>query len=244
MLKSKCKSLILAVVLLGILGMSATEAQAGWWHRWGYWGYPSYTYYSGYSGWYAGVRPAPVYRWAYRPYRWYRGYAWGGRFCATSYCGSPCYNTCCYEPCCGSTVTTYSPGAPTAAPQAAPAPMPAPPQQQPAPALPKTPAVPPSTGPQTNAPVSADSGLLTIRVPDEAQVYVNGYKTKSTGAVRQFVSNGLKPGFSYKYEVRAEMVRDGRLVEDTQVIYLRAGATERVAFSFDARPAQRLATIW
>jgi uncharacterized protein (TIGR03000 family) len=125
------------------------------------------------------------------------------------------------------------------------------PAPQPSPNLPEsqpyTPSVPSPTGavdPQTRTSVSADAGLLSIQVPEDAAVFVNGYRTKSTGTTRQYVSNGLKPGMSYKYEVRAEMVRDGRLVEDTRVVYLTAGNSESVAFSFDSNPQQRLATIW
>ena len=66
---------------------------------------------------------------------------------------------------------------------------------------------------------SADeSGVLTVWVPYDAKVTVNGLETRSTGSRRQFVSYGLKPGFSYKYEVQAEVVRNGQVQEDTRTV--------------------------
>jgi uncharacterized protein (TIGR03000 family) len=89
----------------------------------------------------------------------------------------------------------------------------------------------------------ADSGLLTIQVPAEATVFVNGLKTKSTGANRSYVSHGLKPGFSYKYEVRAVVTRGKTQVEDSKVVYLTAGATEGIAFDFLHQPQHQLAGL-
>ena len=55
---------------------------------------------------------------------------------------------------------------------------------------------------------SADRGLLTIWVPYDAKVTINGIKTKSTGSRRQFVSYGLKPGYNYTYEITAEIAQE------------------------------------
>ncbi len=55
---------------------------------------------------------------------------------------------------------------------------------------------------------SDDSGLLTVWVPYDATVTINGIKTKSTGSRRQFVSYGLKPGYAYSYEITAEIAQE------------------------------------
>ena len=91
-----------------------------------------------------------------------------------------------------------------------------------------------------------NSGLLTIWVPDGAKVFVNGYETKSTGSQRRYVSHGLNPGFSYKFEVRAQVLRDGELLEETRVVHLAAGAREGVAFSFSpaSKSEKDLAIAW
>ena len=86
-----------------------------------------------------------------------------------------------------------------------------------------------------------ESGVLTVWVPYDAKVTVNGLATKSTGSRRQFVSYGLKPGLSYKYVVKAEVVRDGKTVEDTQTAVLTAGQVTAVAFGFNTAAAEQVA---
>jgi len=75
-------------------------------------------------------------------------------------------------------------------------------------------------------------GLLAVSVPSDAKIYVNGQATSSTGETRQYVSRDLQTGYNYAYEVRAELVRDGRTVEQTKRIDLRAGETANLAFDF------------
>ena len=120
------------------------------------------------------------------------------------------------------------------------------------PALPtiETPAAPPATAPApadqpgtSTVPTRANSGLLTVWVPYGAKVFVNGLATHSTGSRRQYVSYGLKPGFSYKYTVRAQVVRGGRLIEDVRTVTMTAGQRTAVAFGFNPVPSQGLALI-
>ncbi len=66
--------------------------------------------------------------------------------------------------------------------------------------------------------VREDGCLLTIWVPHEAKVTINGMQTKSTGSRRQFVSYGLRPGFSYSYEVVAKVVREGKEYTDARLL--------------------------
>jgi uncharacterized protein (TIGR03000 family) len=130
-------------------------------------------------------------------------------------------------------------------------PGPAPMMNQPTPAAPvmpgpapAAPAIPPKP---TTGISRTDAGTLTIWVPEGAKVYVNGQLTKSTGNYRQFISYGLKPGFNYNYEVRAELVLDGRVVEQSRSITLTAGSREGLAFNFDkakAKAGMGLASIW
>jgi uncharacterized protein (TIGR03000 family) len=87
-------------------------------------------------------------------------------------------------------------------------------------------------------PSLSDSGLLTVWVPYNAKVTVNGLETRSTGSKRQFVSYGLKPGFSYKYEIRAEVLRDGQLETETRSVVLTPGERASVAFRFNPKPQE------
>ena len=82
-------------------------------------------------------------------------------------------------------------------------------------------------------PTPADSGMLTVWVPYEAKVTINGLLTKSTGSKRHFVSYGLRPGYTYKYEVKAEIVREGKIVTEEQTVSLTAGERGGVAFGFN-----------
>ncbi len=92
------------------------------------------------------------------------------------------------------------------------------------------------------APTPADSGLLTVVVPFDAKVYINGLETKSTGSRRQFVSYGLKPGYSYRYDIRVELVRDGKLEVATMTKVLKAGSREFATFPFQ-KPDEEFAAL-
>jgi len=72
---------------------------------------------------------------------------------------------------------------------------------------------------------------LTIAVPDAARVFVNDKPTTSTGPLRQYISRGLDAGRSYKFEIRAEMERDGQVVTESRTLVLTAGSREEVAFA-------------
>jgi uncharacterized protein (TIGR03000 family) len=82
--------------------------------------------------------------------------------------------------------------------------------------------------------VRRSEGLLTVSVPADAKIFVNGQATTSKGEVRQYVSRDLSNGMNYTYEVRAEVVRDGQKMEQVKTIDLRAGAANALAFDFDA----------
>ena len=85
------------------------------------------------------------------------------------------------------------------------------------------------------------SATLTVRVPADARVFVNGLATASTGNVRRYVSNGLREGYSYTYQIRAEVVRDGQTVSETQTVKLQAGDTPNVEFALNASDAEPVA---
>ncbi len=78
---------------------------------------------------------------------------------------------------------------------------------------------------------SSDSVLLTVSVPADAKVFVNGQSTSSTGEVRQYVSSGLQPAAVYGYRVRAEYVRDGKTISEEKTVELTAGQSRSLAFS-------------
>ena len=78
---------------------------------------------------------------------------------------------------------------------------------------------------------NSDSVLLTVSVPADAKVFVNGQPTRSTGELRQYASSGLQPAAVYPYRVRAEFVRDGKPISEEKTVQLTAGQTGSLAFS-------------
>lgn len=91
-------------------------------------------------------------------------------------------------------------------------------------------------------PTRENSALLTIWVPADARVMINGLPTMSTGSKREYVSHGLEPGLTYKYEVCAQIIRDGKTLEETKVVFMTAGAQEGVAFGFNPKPRVEVAS--
>lgn len=165
-------------------------------------------------------------RWRAHHYTYYWGWGgWGCCDCCCAVCG------CAVIDCgCGSVV---SPGviyeSPTIVPETGP-----------------TPANPPSNPsdelyrPGSESRLAPQSAMLTVRVPQQARIYVNGVETRSTGDLRRYVSRDLAPGYQYTYEVTAEAVVDGQPVTSTKTVQLRAG--EQTELAFDLRATKQLET--
>ncbi len=308
MMKPTRKLLILTALLLGLGLCAAPQAEAGWWHGYGYgyygWGYGGYTccspcwtpvcsvsvYNPCCDGWYLGVRPGPIRRALFGPYRWYHsGYGYGYGCCSLCYCDPCCCSDGGYvtsdapapdaqsaqkptlappkEPAIAPAPAAGTPNEPALAPPPAPAPMtfdasPAPTLDfSPAPALPADPALAPQSpsnlslpaepaAPKAEAPqpqagaVPPTEGTISILVPEDAQVVINGYVTKSTGRVRRYVSQNLKPGLVYPFNIQVNVVRDGRTLTDSRQVKLVGGTLEAVVFNFDKTSVHHVAQAW
>ena len=259
------KMLAVGVAIFG-LSLFSAQADAGWW--WG--GAPccssGCSYYGGCGygcgygcGW--GYGHGCGCHHAYRSCGYGCGCDYGSYLgcdtCGASvgYWGSPVVSSCG----CGGMVIG---GTTIAAPvEGSSMPTPAVAAPKPSAAPPEKPISPPLGTPSTSQPVlpdgggivppvpsrtslesmTGDSGLLTIWVPNEAKVTINGMLTKSTGSKRHFVSYGLRPGYSYEYKVKAEIVRDGEVLVEEQTISLKAGGQNGVAFGFNKPNPEGLA---
>ncbi|MCS7305922.1 MAG: TIGR03000 domain-containing protein [Thermoguttaceae bacterium] len=250
--------LVIGALVLGCLDLPKAEA---YWRYWRWRGPAMWT--CGYGDcwdgcWYLGLRRGPIRRLLFGRYRWYY---------VPGCCYSPCYVTtcsvcwsvpcCCWDSCDTGTVVSSTvpveiqeptvPEHPVEAKPISPTPKPA--QEPEAPSkLPgpggssPTPAPPmPGPGQTFHEPTRSDSGLLTLYVPYDAKVFINGLPTRTTGSRRQYVSYGLLPGYRYKYEVRVEIIREGTILEETKVVYLTAGSKEALAFGFNVRSVEGLA---
>lgn len=97
--------------------------------------------------------------------------------------------------------------------------------------VPTEPAVPPPA-----APPAEPQSRLNVEVPADAVVIINDHTTTSTGSDRSYVTRGLEMGRSYRYEVRAEVTRDGETLSQTKVVNL--AANQAADLTFDLNPPQ------
>lgn len=74
--------------------------------------------------------------------------------------------------------------------------------------------------------------VIQVLLPADARLTVDGYATTSTSENRTFVTPALPQGETFQYTLRAEVVRDGRTVVETQVVTVRGGEETRVPFNF------------
>jgi uncharacterized protein (TIGR03000 family) len=77
---------------------------------------------------------------------------------------------------------------------------------------------------------SATPAQITVHLPAEAKLWVNGVSCPLTSDTRTFDSPALQAGKRYAYTLRAEMVRDGQTVSQSQRVELAAGRQVDVTF--------------
>jgi len=81
-----------------------------------------------------------------------------------------------------------------------------------------------------NAPADDRPVLLTLVVPPNAEVWIDGKKTTMSGTVRQFVSPALKSGKNYLYTLRVHWQRNNKDVEETRSLTVQAGDAVRLDY--------------
>lgn len=158
-----------------------------------------------------------------------------------SYAGASCYGGC-YGSCGGygvvtgpvyvtsdyaapgSTYTPYTP-APSVTTPIVPAPA-APATGETATGKPTSRLVP-AVGTEPALPAPAQ---LTLELPADAKLFVDGQATKGTGAARPFHTPALPAGQSFFYEFRAEVEVNGKTEVETKRVVVRAGETLTESF--------------
>jgi uncharacterized protein (TIGR03000 family) len=140
----------------------------------------------------------------------YGGWGWGaGAYWGSSYDCFGCHG--CYG-CYGSFgCAGYSPYGPPTGP---------PPEQIPAPKVDEK-------GKQTMlAPAK-----VTVQLPPEAKLYIDDRPIKMTNQERRtFNTPWLERGQTYFYDVRVEVVRDGKTLSDSKRVLVRPGQEVKVSF--------------
>jgi uncharacterized protein (TIGR03000 family) len=72
---------------------------------------------------------------------------------------------------------------------------------------------------------------LTVKLPEAAQVYVNGNLTNTKGDVRHYVSRDLKENEAYRFEVKAVLTKDdGTEVTQNKTVVINSGYGEELTF--------------
>jgi uncharacterized protein (TIGR03000 family) len=78
--------------------------------------------------------------------------------------------------------------------------------------------------------ISPNEIHLIVNLPENAQMFVNGNPTTSTGKSRHFVSRELAAGQSYRFDLKMVIEQDGVAVEKQKVVVLESGRGEEVTF--------------
>ncbi|MEX0586541.1 MAG: TIGR03000 domain-containing protein [Pirellulales bacterium] len=97
---------------------------------------------------------------------------------------------------------------------------------------------PPAKEGTTPGQPTAASTLLTVNVPADAKIYVNGKLTSTPGTQRQYISRDLSPGYRYTYRVKAEINQDGKKLTETKTVEIRAGESKAIGFDFGSAIAE------
>jgi len=83
----------------------------------------------------------------------------------------------------------------------------------------------------------AGTVLLNVRVPSEAQIWIDGDKTQQSGVFRRFLSPQLDQGKSYVYTIKGEwQQQNGQKISRTRKVTVRAGEAVDIDL---ARPTQQ-----
>jgi uncharacterized protein (TIGR03000 family) len=96
-----------------------------------------------------------------------------------------------------------------------------------APAGPSPQVVPPGAGPAAGQ----TSASLVVRLPADARLTIDGHPTHSASGTRRFVSPPLEPGKIFHYDLKAEVVRDGKTLTETRRVAVRAGQESGVTIA-------------
>jgi uncharacterized protein (TIGR03000 family) len=75
-----------------------------------------------------------------------------------------------------------------------------------------------------------DKAEIEVRLPANAELWLDGAPTTQRGAMRTFETPPLQVGQVFTYEFRARWMQDGQVKEDVRQVKAFAGAKEKVKF--------------
>jgi uncharacterized protein (TIGR03000 family) len=98
----------------------------------------------------------------------------------------------------------------------------------------------PSTPPFLMDAATPTPAVLVVRVPADAEVFIDDSATAQKGDLRSFVTPPLPAGQDLYYEVRARWHADGRAHEQRRRVLVRPGARVPVDFTAAEQPPELL----
>jgi uncharacterized protein (TIGR03000 family) len=87
--------------------------------------------------------------------------------------------------------------------------------------------------------IERDTASIILDVPAGALVYIDGNLMKSTAANRTFTTPMLDADGTYFYNVKVIAEINGRKVEDTQKIFVKAGERSNASFAYLRTPGEK-----
>jgi len=86
---------------------------------------------------------------------------------------------------------------------------------------------------ETNLPVNPKlTARISIVVPEQATIKIEGIETRQTGVLREFISPQLVEDVDYVYHLRAEWLNEnGQATERDSRVVIKAGCHKKVLFS-------------
>jgi uncharacterized protein (TIGR03000 family) len=96
--------------------------------------------------------------------------------------------------------------------------------------------VPPASRPDADNSTgltSPSATVLNLKLPADAQVFINDKLTKTPGESRRYIARNLQPNNEYYYNVKAVVVRDGVEKVRSQMVSIAAGSSKTVEIDFD-----------
>jgi uncharacterized protein (TIGR03000 family) len=86
-------------------------------------------------------------------------------------------------------------------------------------------------GTEEEVSIPSNTARVTVNLPSDARLWIENVECPLTSEVRSFKTPTLNPSQLYFYNIRAEIVRDGRTITETQRVTITPGEEARVDFN-------------
>jgi uncharacterized protein (TIGR03000 family) len=83
------------------------------------------------------------------------------------------------------------------------------------------------------------SATLIVQLPPDARLTIDGNPTRSASDLRVFTTPPLEAGQDFHYDLKAEIMRDGKTIPTTQRVTVRSGKETRITMQFPTAEGDR-----